>query len=223
MTDSKISLNEPIFLISVGKSGTVFLTNIITKIIGWENYGKAWILSHELSQPTIKFKNRFYVGHLVVPSSGNNPIEPYRKVLLYRDPRDYVISYAFFMKNRNLGLDIDRFYHENNSSIDDIIMDIIQGVEIRTNIIEDVNSVYQNHYFDWLNQNSMPVRYEDLIGNEYCGSDEKQEETLIRICSWYKIDVTREKIREAIQSASKYRKNNPTFRKGGERGLEKPF
>src|SRR6478736_4334504 len=103
MKGDKLSLESPIFVCTVPKSGTHLLTGILASLFGEElvyppiDVEANYLVYNEINScPDNKFENKIYTGHFWYSEEVSNRIERYpnKKLLLVRDPRDYVISNA---------------------------------------------------------------------------------------------------------------------------------
>lgn len=187
---------------------------MLNQIFGSENRG-LWLEDHGLSKiETIE--NKFYNGHLYYTEESFQRIKDYKKILLYRDPRDYVVSYAhFFNSNGRLGIGIDDFFKENHYSIQEIMIDVIRGINVNKNILLGVGAMYERMHLKWRSENSLPIKYEDLIGTVSGGSDDVRAATIRKILHWLNIEPPSD-IMEKIQIGSEptIERERPSFRKG---------
>src|SRR5947199_2731070 len=89
-------LREPLFLNSIPKSGTHLLRNIIRMFVPVEQqYRAQFIQWQNLKEHLIAFDPRrslFSYGHLFFSDGSAIELAGVRKVLLYRDPYDWVLA-----------------------------------------------------------------------------------------------------------------------------------
>jgi len=209
------NLSKPIFLISVPKCGTVLLLNIIRKILNI-NQQTPWLADHELSKKK-NFENTLYNGHLYCDEISFKKIAEYKKILLYRDPRDYVVSYAnFFNSSSRPPTKLDNFFKENNYTNQDVMIDVIRGVLVDGEFLYGVSKIYNHMFLKWISKNAIPVRYEDITGSNVGGSDKKRNETILKILKFLEINAPNNLGEIIGEGDAKSKEGKYTsFRKGG--------
>ena len=101
--------------------------------------------------------------------------KPRKNFLVIRDPRDFIVSYSYWMKKHQLALEINK-----------LIDEWIGGAT------SSIHDHYRLFYFDWLanNPKAFVIKFEDLIGSQGGGSDKKQLETLIRMMKYLEVKPT---------------------------------
>jgi hypothetical protein len=180
-----------VYINSVPKCGTHLAMKAIGLILGKPFGGNRNIdILHELKK--IHDKNFIYAAHTSYTniSKVDNFFEnkPRKDFLVIRDPRDFIVSFSYWIKK-----DQQRWPYWSSLEINKLINEWIHGLNFLT--YELSFSTYDNYnffYFDWLanNPKSFVIRFEDLIGSQGGGSDQKQIETLIRMMEYLEVEPT---------------------------------
>lgn len=128
-----------------------------------------------------------------------------KTVFMYRDPRDQIISFAFyFMKRRNIVLDI-------NEMITDMITTGSIAVSPVTNL--NIYELYQR-YLPWMNHPGiLSLRFEDLVGDQGGGSNEAQIKAVTDLAHHLELHLS-EQVIETVASSLFGKELSFTFRKG---------
>ncbi|MGC1928409.1 MAG: sulfotransferase domain-containing protein [Candidatus Nitrosopolaris sp.] len=160
-------LANPIFVCSVPKAGTHLLRGILEQIVGQDlimRPGRVITETDILSE--LPFKNKIYFCHLQHSEELSNYISKFPKILLARDPRDYVVSQAHFfnvLKMDESSLE-RRFRELPNWTVK--LSAAILGIEDGPSRLSSVAETFVNYYIKWLNlPNSFLVRFEDIVGS----------------------------------------------------------
>ncbi|MFC1842071.1 sulfotransferase domain-containing protein [Candidatus Dependentiae bacterium] len=162
-----------------------------------------------------KFKHisqneKHWVTHLFF----NKKFEPYLNndqnafFFIYRDPRDQIISFAYFMLPRS-----NNWPRASKISLDELIMELITNGKIYNNHppCKNINDLYQQ-YTPWLyNLNVCPLKFEDLVGPKGGGNLETQLHSVKKIADHLGIFLTEKQIQ---QKANTLFGGTHTFRKG---------
>jgi sulfotransferase 6B1 len=171
--------SDVIFVTSIPKCGTHLLTKCISLLTKKEPFylGPKYHYKFDLEPSIIQKEiselksNKYLIKHLNYNDKINNVlIKNNCKVLfIYRDPRDQMVSWT---------------HHMNNHS-----RKILDG--INKNITEN----YYIKIFPWaLQPNVLAIRFEDIIGPQGGGSDEKQFETINKIAKYLKLKLPTKEI-----------------------------
>lgn len=139
---------------------------------------------------------------------------------IYRDPRDVVISEAFYLSEMNRWHAISKYYRKLNSLEDQIEFAILGNEFLRTKY--DYPNITQrfSRYKGWLkNSNVFSIKYENLIG-------ERKIDNIKDIITFYNnhnndvldVDLFSEKIIKNLDP-----KKSHTFREGGSNKWKKYF
>jgi hypothetical protein len=176
-----------VYINSVPKCGTHLAMKAISLIL--DKPFMAMILQNEDSSKyeikNIHGKNLIYACHAYYKNIAKvNDFfenETRKDFLVIRDPRDFIVSYSYWIKKNLLA-----WPYESTLEINQLIdMWIYQR---RFSIINN----YNWFYFDWINNNpkAFVIKFEDLIGSQGGGSDQKQIETLIRMMEYLEVEPT---------------------------------
>jgi hypothetical protein len=136
----------------------------------------------------------------------------FKHVLLLRDPRDVVVSHAFYMLRDDLHQH-HGYYTKTLQSDEERLMASIRGFEENAeNYLPPIRESF-GAYLPWTDDPStLVVRFECLIGPQGGGDAEKQLEEIERIGNFVERSLSRE---QASQIARRmYGKGSLTFRKG---------
>src|SRR5581483_4268229 len=134
----------------------------------------------------------------------------FKKIFIYRDPRDQVVSLAFFMLRYP---DTDYWNKASLIPFDDLIMDIISEGSTFNGLppTKNVATLYDS-YLPWLNTSGvLCIRFEDLIGPKGGNSQKVQFETIRKIADQLEIQLSEERLEEI---ANNLFGNTWTFREG---------
>jgi sulfotransferase 6B1 len=183
----KLSLNSPVFICTVPKCGIHLLNGILASVFGEDLlYPSIEVEANDLvyneikSCPSIKFENKIYAGHLWFSEEISNRIErfPNKKIVLVRDPRDYVISQSHFMNNFKVVDTLDKRIRELPTWQEKVSAAII-GMIDKGSRLTPVDATFVYHCIKWLNTpNTLLVRFEDLVGPQFGGSNDRVYATI---------------------------------------------
>ncbi len=133
----------------------------------------------------------------------------FRIIFISRDPRDVLISYINFQKKRE-----DYPFHEYFNSVDkrQQIQGVINGL-VKGNTVLSPFSCRLERAIGWLkDENTLALRFEDVIGDSGHGDDAKQDAAVRRVTDWCGIETSEEKIKEI--SSHIFDRQAETFHKG---------
>ena len=156
-------LGQPLFLNSIPKSGSHLLRNILrmfvpieqqyrTQFIQWPN------LRHHLDafDPA---KNYMSFGHLFFTDGSAIELAAVRKILLYRDPYDWVLARARFHLSDEFQGNLD-YLKDGLVTSDELLSLMIFGIRTEVPSLKDM---YELNVAAWLASDVFAVRYEDLV------------------------------------------------------------
>src|SRR5438105_7935714 len=157
-------LKQPLFLNSIPKSGTHLLRNIIRMFVPVEQqYRVQFIQWQNLKEHLIAFDPRrslFSYGHLFFSDGSAIELAGVRKVLLYRDPYDWVLARARFFLSDEFEGNVD-FLKQGKLTVDELLSLMIFGIHTNAPKLSDM---YDLNVAAWLGSSSVhPVRYQDLV------------------------------------------------------------
>jgi hypothetical protein len=159
-------LRAPVFLNSIPKSGTHLLKNILRMFVPIEqHYRTQFIQWGNLQEHLVAFdrrQNLFSYGHLFFSDASAIELAGVRKILLYRDPYDWVLARARFFISDEFQGNLD-FLKEGKLTVDELLSLMIFGIHTKAPKLSDM---YDLNVAAWLGSSDVyPVRYEDLLQN----------------------------------------------------------
>ena len=156
-------LQQPLFLNSIPKSGSHLLRNILRMFVPVEQqYRQQFIQWPNLREhlgafdPTRKFMS---FGHLFFTDGSAYELAHVRKVVLFRDPYDWVLARARFYLSDEFQGNFDHL-KSDRISVDDLLSLMIFGIRAEVPSLRDM---YELNVVGWLGSDVVPVRYEDLV------------------------------------------------------------
>lgn len=165
-------LRQPVFLNSVQKSGSHLLRNVIRMFVPVEQqYQKQfvqWGNMPEHLEAWDSARNYLSWGHLFFSDASAIELAHVRKILLYRDPYDWVLARARFFMSENFESNVD-IIKDGQLSIDDLLSLMIFGIHGKSPPMKDI---FEFNAAAWLGSDVHIVRFEEL--REHCrhlGSD----------------------------------------------------
>ncbi len=176
-------------LVSMPKCGTHLLLKLILAtddFIGVTGRRRFFLLDEEIINSFIKNQRLILLSHAIYNNENSSKLadDSIKKIFIYRDPRDQIVSAAFWIKT------IPRV-SESEWSIEELIDELISGgSSIWSTIflsdepwknLENITSFY-NLYLPWrFEPNVYVTSFEKLIGAKGGGSDEVQLNEIINI------------------------------------------
>jgi hypothetical protein len=155
-------LRQPLFLNSIPKSGSHLLRNILRMFVPIEQqYRDQFIQWPNIRQHLSAFdpaRNYMSFGHLFFTDGPAIELAHVRKILLYRDPYDWVLSRARFYLSEEFQGELEHL-KAGRISVEDLLTLMIFG--IRT-IVPSLSHMYELNVVAWLASDVFPVRYEEL-------------------------------------------------------------
>jgi tetratricopeptide (TPR) repeat protein len=218
-------LASPVIVCCVPRSGTILLRNILRSVLG----DNLVIPSNSFSRPLVtseyllalpRLTNRAYVGHIRYSEDLAKKLASFPKIVLIRDPRDYVISYAHFMDR--LAKETSgpqKEWYENywtKKEPDEKLSTMIFGLDTRLarKVYPSVFTSYLDYAIKWSGPNTLMLRYEDIISAKLGGNDKTVIKTIRSIMDLLGVQIDEETLAQRIAQGSDPAKSN-TFRFGG--------
>lgn len=156
-------LRQPVFLNSVPKSGSHLLRNILRMFVPVEQqYGRDFIQWANLQQHRGAFdpaRPMLSWGHLFFADASAIETAPTRRILLYRDPYDWVIARARFFLSEQFSGNMD-FLKSGVLDGDELLTMMIFGIPGKA---PSLNDIYEMNAAAWLGARAHVVRYEDMV------------------------------------------------------------
>lgn len=159
----RAQLNQPVFLNSVPKSGSHLLRNVLRMFVPVDQqYAADFIQWGNLQQHRQAFDPRSPTlswGHLFYADASAIETAPARRVLLYRDPYDWVLARARFLLSDQFSGNTD---HLGSGALDadELITLMIFGIPAKLPSLKDI---YELNAVAWLGARCHVVKYEDLV------------------------------------------------------------
>jgi hypothetical protein len=156
-------LREPVFLNSVPKSGSHLLRNIVRMFVPVDQqYAADFIQWPNLQQHRGAFsvdRPHLSWGHLLYADASAIETAPARRILLYRDPYDWVIARARFLLSDQFSGNVG---HLSSGSLDadELLTLMIFGIPGK---LPSLNAIYELNAVAWLGTRCHVVTYEDLV------------------------------------------------------------
>jgi hypothetical protein len=155
-------LQQPVFLNSVPKSGSHLLRNILRMFVPVsQQYAADFIQWATLPQhrhafdparPSLSWGHLFFADASVVETAAA------RRIVLYRDPYDWVIARARFLLSDQFSGNVD---HLKNGEIEasELLTMMIFGLPGK---LPSLNAIYELNAVAWLGARAHPMKLEDL-------------------------------------------------------------
>lgn len=155
-------LRQPVFLNSVQKSGSHLLRNIVRMFVPVEQqYQRQFVQWGNMPDHLEAWdpsKNYLSWGHLFFSDASAIELAHVRKILLYRDPYDWVLARARFFMSENYEGNVD-FVKKGRLKIDDLLSLMIFGIHGKAPPMADI---FMFNAVAWLGSDVHVVRFEDL-------------------------------------------------------------
>lgn len=159
------ALTQPVFLNSVPKSGSHLLRNVLRMFVPVsQHYTADFIQWPNLQQHRAAFdprQPRLSWGHLLFADASAIETAPARRVLLFRDPYDWVIARARFMLSEQFRGNVDHL-RSGALAADELLTMMIFGLP---GSLPSLNAIYELNAAAWLGARCHVVRFEELQGH----------------------------------------------------------
>lgn len=158
----QVPMRQPVFLNSVQKSGSHLLRNIVRMFVPVEQqYQKQFVQWGNMPQHLDAWdpeKNYLSWGHLFFSDASAIELAHVRKILLYRDPYDWVLARARFFMSENFETNSDMI-KDGQLSVDDLLSLMIFGIHGKAPAMKDI---FEFNAVAWLASDVFVVRFEEL-------------------------------------------------------------
>ncbi len=159
------SLAQPVFINSVPKSGTHLLRNILRMFVPVEqHYSDQFIQWPNMQEHLAAFDRkapRLSWGHLLFSDASAIETAHCRRLLLVRDPYDWVLSRARFFISDQFSGNLD-FLKDGSLRSEDLLNLMIFGIYGKAPTLAEQ---YQFNAAGWIGTGALLVRYEELAGH----------------------------------------------------------
>lgn len=156
-------LRRPVFLNSVQKSGSHLLRNILRMFVPVaQHYAADFIQWGNLQQHRTAFDPRapkLSWGHLFFADASAIETAPAHRVLLYRDPYDWVIARARFLLSEQFFGNLEHL-RAGALTADELLTMMIFGLPAK---LPSLNDIYELNAAAWLGARCHVVKFEDLV------------------------------------------------------------
>ena len=160
---SQSPLRQPAFINSVPKSGSHLLRNILRMFVPVEQqYQKQFVQWGNMPEHLDAWdrdKNLLSWGHLWFSDASAIETGHVRKLLLYRDPYDWVLARARFFLSGEFSGNVEHI-KGGALSADDLLSLMIFGIFKKAPPMADI---YNHNAASWLGSAVHTVKYEDLV------------------------------------------------------------
>lgn len=158
-------LQHPVFLNSLPKSGSHLLRNILRMFVPVEQqYQADFIQWPTLQQHRVAFdpaRPMLSWGHLFMADASVIETAPTRRILLYRDPYEWIIARARFFLSEQFNGNVD-FLKSGMLDVDELLTMMIFGLPGKE---PSLNDMYELNVAAWLGTKVYPVKYEALVAS----------------------------------------------------------
>jgi hypothetical protein len=191
-------LLQPVFLNSVPKSGSHLLRNILRMFVPVDQqYRRDFIQWANLNQHRAAFdpnNPKLSWGHLFLADASAIETASTRRILLYRDPYDWVIARArFFLSEQFVG-NVDHL-KTGALNADELLTMMIFGLPGKA---PSLNDIFEMNAAAWLGARVYVVKFEDLIlhlGNLGGDAAERFFTDLLAACGIARPEDWRDRVR----------------------------
>lgn len=195
-------LRQPVFLNSVPKSGSHLLRNILRMFVPVEQQYQAQFIQWAILQQHLAAfdpkRNMLSWGHLWFSDDSAIELASVRKILLYRDPYDWVLARARFFLSEEFSGNVERI-REGALSIDSLLSLMIFGIAKKAPPMADI---YMYNAAAWLGTVDHVVRFEELVANLKNLDSDESETFFAGLLAECGIDPIPENWRERIRIGS---------------------
>ncbi|WP_261129928.1 sulfotransferase domain-containing protein [Bacillus sp. Marseille-Q3570] len=217
MTHQPDSPIQPFFANSIAKSGTHLLRPLLEGIPSIKHQafiypGLIQQLDEHRNILSSMPANHFANGHLHYSPQYAQMFKQLdmKQIFLYRDPRDIVVSYAYFFMKFS-GHPYERFFRENKMSVRSRCLLLINGFNNSYAHRSNIKQFYER-FLGWMSEENIHlVSYESLVH-----SAESQRNELKKVLRFLDIEKRPMKLDEIARKmqANVDPAKSPTFRKG---------
>jgi len=155
--------------------------------------------------------NSYIVGHLPYSKKLSDLFQSkhFYHLFIYRDPRDILVSYINYqIDHENLP------FHKTfiSSDQDNQVRHVLSGLESGRIVLAPLSERIQRAK-DWISDDqTLAIRFEDLIGAHGSGSADKQLSTVHKVVDWCNISMSPDKVESLAKNV--YSEESDTFNKG---------
>jgi len=176
---TQVPLNQPVFLNSVPKSGSHLLRNIMRMFVPVKQHFKSGFIqlpsmqedhvAWDKDKPTLSW------GHLLYSDNSAIFLKDTRKVLLVRDPYNWVLARARFFMSEEFKGNVGHI-SDHNVTAEQFLNLMIFGIHRK---VPDMKEIYMHNGVAWMHTDTLVLKFEDLIHNVK-SLDEPEAEVFFR-------------------------------------------
>lgn len=213
---------KPVLANSIPKAGTNLLIQTLTMIDYYHRkIHKTFYESNENELKSIVTKNnrnKILVGHLPYNEKlgedlKNNSVI---KILIVRDPRDIALSNVHYIQSIDKSHRLHKYFSKNLKSFNERLSASICGIpaiELNGEPASMDVGWHIRRYLGWcIDPECLVIRFEDLIGKNGGGTDERQHETLRKILEHLSINKSEGEIETIAKKI--FNPGSRTFNRG---------
>lgn len=215
-------LRQPVFLNSVPKSGSHLLRNIIRmfvpvkqqyyqEFIQWPNL-QEHLVAFDLRRPMLSW------GHLWFSDASAIEIQPTRKILLYRDPYEWVLARARFFLSEEFEANVERI-KQGKLSVDTLISLMIFGIHQKA---PPMAQIFDLNAVSWLATVDHIVRFEDLKAHVTALDTPEGEEFFLALLNACGIDPIPDDWRDRVRVGADPKQSGTARQNLTGRGVQVP-
>jgi len=176
---SQVPLKQPVFLNSVPKSGSHLLRNIMRMFVPLDQHFKAGFIQIQSMQNDHvawdKDKPTLSWGHLLYSDNSSIFLKDTRKVLLVRDPYDWILARARFFMSEEFKGNVGHI-SDHNVTAEQFINMMIFGIHQK---VPNLKEIYTHNGVAWMHSDTLVLKFEDLL-HAVKNLDEPEAEVFFR-------------------------------------------
>lgn len=156
-------LKQPVFLNSIPKSGSHLLRNIMRMFVPLKQHFKSGFIqlpsmqedhvAWDKDRPTLSW------GHLLFSDNSAIFLKDARKVLLVRDPYDWVLARARFFMSEEFKGSVGHI-SDHNVTAEQFLNMMIFGIHKKS---PNLREVFMHNGVAWLHTDTLVLKFEDLL------------------------------------------------------------
>ena len=161
----QVPLTQPVFLNSVPKCGSHLMRNIMRMFVPLgQHFKPGFIQLPTMAQDKVawdKNKPTLSWGHLLYSDESAILLKDTRKILLVRDPYDWVLARARFFMSENFKGNVSHISGDNVTP-EDLFNMMIFGIHRK---VPDMKEIYTHNGVAWMHSSTLVLKFEDVIHN----------------------------------------------------------
>jgi hypothetical protein len=162
---AQVPLTQPVFLNSVPKCGSHLLRNIMRMFVPVaQQYQAQFVQFGNLQQHLAAFdtgRPKLSWGHLFFSDASAIETAGVRRILLVRDPYDWVLARTRFFLSDEFSGNVDHI-KEGSLSVPDLLNLMIFGIYQKAPALAEI---FTHNAVAWLGTGAYLIRYEDLVAH----------------------------------------------------------